>query len=73
MADSTFRVRGFGNAYTDQGLGPVNISDIFILDDPAIVGDLNQVDATYEANGVLPVIPNATGTFGELPWGWGEF
>jgi hypothetical protein len=54
-------------------LGPVNISDIFILDDPAIVGDLNQVDATYEANGVLPVIPNATGTFGELPWGWGEF
>lgn len=75
MGDSTFRVRGTGNAYTDQGLGAVNLSDIFILDDPAAdgLGDPTIVDSEFEANGVFPLIPNATGSFGELPWGWGEF
>ena len=73
MGDSTFRVRGTGNAYTDQGLGAVLISDIFILDEPELSGDPTSVDAQFEANGVFPVIPNATGGGGELPWGWGEF
>lgn len=69
MGDSTFRVRGAGNAYTDQNLGAVNISDIFILDDPGLVGDPTTVDAVFEANGVFPI----TGDNGGLPWGWGEF
>ncbi len=69
MGDSTFRVRGSGNTYTDQGLGAVLISDVFILDDPTLSGDPSIVDATFEANGVFMT----TGLFGELPWGWGEF
>ncbi len=74
MGDSTFRVRGTGNTYTDQGLGAVNVADVFILDDPGLSGDPTIVDAEFEANGVFPFLPtNATGTRGELPWGWGEF
>lgn len=73
MGDSTFRVRGTGNAYTDQNLGALNIGDMFILDSPGFSGDPTVVDAEFEANGVFPVIPNATGSSGELPWGWGQF
>jgi len=70
MGDSTFRVRGTGNAYTDQNLGPIGIDGIFILDDPGFVGDPTLVDDLSEANGVLP-----TGGFGidNMPWGWGQF
>lgn len=69
MGDSTFRVRGTGNAYTDQGLGPIGIGGIFILDDPTLVGDPTLVDAVFEARGVFP----SNGSFGGLPWGWGQF
>lgn len=70
MGDSTFRVRGTGNEYTDRGLGPVLISDIFILDDPTLVGDPTVVDATFEADGVFFTPGNV---FGELPFGWGTY
>ncbi|MFG0331740.1 MAG: hypothetical protein ACF8TS_00135, partial [Maioricimonas sp. JB049] len=70
MGDSTFRVRGQGNEYTDRGLGPVLISEIFILDDPTLVGDPTRVDATFEANGVF-FTPGTV--FGELPFGWGTY
>jgi hypothetical protein len=75
MGDSTFRARGSGNTYTDQNLGAVTIDQIFIFDDPTLdfFGDPTVVDSEFEAQGVLPVIPNATGSFGELPWGWGDF
>lgn len=70
MGDSTFRVRGTSNTFTDPNLGTVNIGSIFILDNPAIVGDPTIVDATFEANGVFftPLTQ-----FGELPFGWGQF
>lgn len=73
MGDSTFRVRGTGNAYTDQGLGPVDVTDIFIHDDPTAdpFGDPTVVDSEFEANGVFPFV--FVGSNGQLPWGWGAF
>lgn len=70
MGDSTFRVRGTGNAYTDQSLGPIGIDGIFILDDPTLFGDPTLVDFVSEARGVAP-----TGGLGidNMPWGWGQF
>ncbi len=56
MGDSTFRVRG-------------NQTGLFLLDNPALVGDPNVVDAVFEANGVLR--PGSIA--GELPYGWGLF
>ena len=49
------------------------VTDIFIFDDPTLFGDPAVVDNQFEANGVFPVIPNATGSSGELPWGWFGF
>lgn len=70
MGDSTFRVRGLGNTYTDQMLGAVDVTDVFIFDDPTLSGDPTLVDAQFEANGVYPI---STGAGGELPWGWYGF
>ena len=64
MGDSTFRVNGGTDTLT--GFGLLNINQIFALDNPAIVGSPNLVDATFEANGVF----NGN-LFGELPFGWG--
>lgn len=66
VGESTFRVTGGPNFYTDQNLGQVNINQIFILDNPVY----NDV---FDANGVYPISPNATGGGGELPWGWGRY
>lgn len=70
MGNSTFRVRGGQNEFTDQGLGLVTIDQIFILDDPTLAGDPTQVDAFGEAQGVFFTGVNL---FGEEPFGWGEF
>lgn len=71
MGDSTFRVRGLGNQYTDQGLGPIGVDGIFIFDSPDLSGDPTLVDSEFEANGVFPA--PLGGGVGELPWGWGQY
>ena len=70
MGDSTFRVIGGTNTFLDPLIGAQTIDQIFILDSPDIVGDLNLVDDTFEANGVFFTGGNQ---FGELPFGWGTF
>lgn len=70
MGNSTFRVRGSGNAFRSSSLGAVALSDIFIFDDPTLVGDPLLVDSIFEANGVLFGAPPPS-TSG-LPWGWGD-
>ncbi len=72
MGNSTFRVRGGDNFFTSQGLNtanPIAIPDIFILDDPTLVGDPLLVDDEFEARGVIFVQAPSNG---ELPWGWGN-
>ncbi|MGE4001463.1 MAG: hypothetical protein AB7I48_14715, partial [Planctomycetaceae bacterium] len=78
MGNSTFRVRGGDNYFTDQGLtvadgvSPVSISEIFIMDTPADVGATDLVDAEFEAHGVLFILGPVPGSNGQLPWGWGD-
>ncbi len=78
MGNSTFRVRGGDNGFTDQGLtvadgvSPVAISDIFILDRPGTAGDPDLVDGFGEARGVLFILGPVGGGFGNQPWGWGN-
>lgn len=69
LGNSTFRVRGMGNAYTDQGLGAVGLDQIFIFDEPELVGDPDLIDAAFEANGVFP---SAGDLNLSLPWGWDD-
>ncbi len=64
MGNSTFRVRGSGNTYTDQGLGALTVREMFIFDSPELGGDPTLVDDEFEANGVF-------GAGEVLPWGWG--
>ncbi|MEZ5943778.1 MAG: right-handed parallel beta-helix repeat-containing protein [Planctomycetaceae bacterium] len=70
MGDSTFRVIGGTNTFLDPGIGVVTLDQIFIFDDPTIVGNVDLVDDTFEANGVFFTGGNQ---FGELPFGWGTF
>lgn len=74
MGNSTFRVRGGENFFTDQGLtvadavSPVTIPEIFILDQNQLAGDTQLTDAFGEARGAFFTGVNF---FGEQPFGWG--
>ncbi len=78
MGNSTFRVRGGDNFFTDQGLttadgvSPIAISDVFILDTPADAGDPDLVDSLFEAHGVFFILGPVVSADGALPWGWGD-
>ncbi|MBX3437612.1 MAG: right-handed parallel beta-helix repeat-containing protein, partial [Planctomycetaceae bacterium] len=69
LGNSTMRVRGVGNVYTDQGLGAVGLSQIFIFDNPALSGNPQLIDAFGEARGVFMSV-GPTLNIGSLPWGW---
>lgn len=70
LGDSTFRVRGVSNTFTDPALGTVTIDDIVVFDDPQLFNDPTRVDEFFEANGVFFTGVNF---IGELPFGWGAF
>jgi hypothetical protein len=70
MGDSTFRVIGGTNTFLDPLVGTVALNQIFLFDNPGIVGNPLLVDAQFEANGVGFTGANL---FGELPFGWGTF
>ena len=64
--NSTFRVVGQGNFFTDGALtGAITLDQIFIFDRPFLAGDPELVDAFGEALGVF-----ALNYVGEQPWGW---
>ena len=66
--NSTFRVVGQGNFFTDGALeGAITLDQIFIFDQPFLAGDPDLVDAFGEHEGVFPFF--AAHSEGQ-PWGW---